>query len=124
MVVEPQGRNPGIIYFWVLDKDKEETWIQRLYTYKPDQPRVPRSHWIPYSKNAAQKFREAQDAIKQGMVVTIDDNSDPANSSKGDGEGKGKGKAKGIADTGDSRVEDYDVPHLNILSPDQLLQKD
>ena len=123
MVVDPRGTDPGIIYFWVLDKaTKEQTWIQKLYTYKPDQTSVPRSHWIPYSKRAAAKFREAQGAIQQGMVVTIDEqDSDEANSSNGKGEGKGK--AKGNSDIGDSKVEDYNVPHLNILSPDELLQK-
>jgi hypothetical protein len=122
MVVDPRGANPGIIYFWVLGKAEEHTWIQKLYTYEPNQPSVPRSHWIPYSKGAAAKFREAQDAIQQGMVVTIEEqNSDEANSSKGKGEGKGK--AKGTSDIGDSKAEDYDVPHLNILSPDELLQK-
>lgn len=120
-VVDPRGRQEGIIYFWATSAKKELTWIDKLYTYAPDQPRVPRAHWIPYSKSAAQKFREAQDAIQNGMVVTIDQNNDPQGEG---GEGQGEGKAKGNSRAGDSRVEDYDVPHLNIMSPDQLLKKE
>lgn len=120
-IVEPRGRIPGAIYFWLVDDGAEMTWREKLYTYKSDLPDAPRAFWIPYSKDAAKKFGEAQDALEQGMVVTVEGQESDGKSSNG--EGTGTGNAAGEGKAGDSRIKDYEVPRLNIEPPDKILKK-
>ena len=119
-VIEPAGQKPGAIYFWVVGGEPP-TWVERLYTYVTDLPEAPRAHYLPYSKNAAQAFRQAQDALRDGQRVSIDEMSD-GDGKQGEADAKGSDEDEGKG--GDSKTEDYKVPHLNIMSPQDFLKKE
>lgn len=120
-VVEPRGKLPGAIYFWALEPERELGFFEKLYTYRSDLREAPRGYWVPYTKQSAKQFREAQEAIENGMVVMIEGQSENSEQSKGDGEGEGDPKEG--QETGDSIIEDYKVPHLKIVPPDSILKK-
>lgn len=123
-IVEPRGQRPGGIYFWAVELEDEYDWIEKIYTYKTDLPEAPRGFWIPYSKDAAKKFKEAQEALMEGKVVLIEGDEQTSGDGQGDNaEADKEGKARGEKRAGDSNVEDYDVPQLRIESPENLLKK-
>lgn len=119
-IVDPRGKNPGAIYFWVVGKEELDL-LEKLYTYVPDGEQHPRAHSLPYSKRVADKFREAQEALEGGMIVTLE-----SMESLGRGEpsaakpGKKKGDEK---DGSGGDTDDYDVPHFKIEDPSQRLEK-
>lgn len=119
-IVDPRGRTPGAIYYWVTG-DRDLSALEELYTYEPDElESPPRAHYVPYSKKTADMFREAQQALEDGMTVQIESMGDPNEESASGKTGDGKpGKNEG--NTGDS--EDYNVPHFKILEPSQGLEK-
>lgn len=122
-IVEPHGKRPGGIYFWAVETETEGDWTERLYTYKTDLPEAPRAYWIPYSKDGAKKFKEAQDALKEGKVVLIENEEQSSTDGSGDSEGKEGDGSSSKRKSGDSSTENYDVPKLRIESPDNILKK-
>jgi hypothetical protein len=121
-IVEPRGREPGAIYFWILPAEDEDTFIEDLYTYEPEaMHNPPRAHYTPYTKQKASKFRMAQEALESGMIVTMEDTS------SSDGEASAEpGSAPPDTSTGESNKgdgEDYEVPHFKIEEPSQRMRK-
>lgn len=121
-VVEPRGKEPGAIYFWILSPDDEDTFIEDLYTYEPKaMHNPPRAHYTPYTKQKAAKFREAQQALESGMIVMMEDVE--STDSKASAE---QGTASPDTSNGDSNqgdAEEYDVPHFKIQDPSQRMRK-
>jgi hypothetical protein len=120
-IVDPRGKNPGAIYFWVVSK-QELGIIEKIYTYVPGEEASPRAHSLPYNKKAAAKFREAQQALEDGMMVSLESmeqsegRGEPSASKPGDKKGDEKDGSGGD-------VEEYDVPHFKIEDPSQRLEK-
>lgn len=121
-IVDPRGRTPGAIYFWVVGKNDPE-FLDWLYTYIPEEDAPPRAHITPYSKKKADKFREAQKALEDGMNVTIESleqegqgQADPTKAKLGE-------KKPGDKTGSGGDVEDYDVPHFKIEDPSQQMEK-
>jgi hypothetical protein len=120
-IVDPRGKNPGAIYFWVMSR-QELDLLEKLYTYVPGEQAMPRAHSLPYSKRAADKFREAQQALEDGMMVTLENmervegSGEPSKAKPGDKKGDEKDGSGGD-------VDNYDVPHLKIEDPSQKLEK-
>lgn len=121
-MIEPRGPTPGAIYFWVMSTSREPSWVEKLYTYESDLPDAPRAHYLPYSKEAADAFRQAEEALKKGLMVTIEGGSVSGKNNGKDTDGTGE--AEGEAEEGDSKVDKYDVPRLKIVSPQDFLKKE
>lgn len=120
-IVDPRGKTPGAIYFWVVGKDDPEL-LDWLYTYTPDEDSPPRAHITPYSKKKADKFREAQQALEDGMSVTIESMESAQGQAKPSGAKPGD-KSSGSKDGNGGDVEEYNVPHFKIEDPSQQVEK-
>lgn len=120
-IVDPRGREPGAIYFWVVGKDDPE-FPEWLYKYAPEEEDPPRAHITPYSKKKADKFREAQQALEDGMNVTIESMED-ARGEADPSKAKPGPKKPGAKDGNGGDVDEYDVPHFSIEDPSQQLEK-
>lgn len=114
---EPSGKDKGAIYYWAVPEEKDMSFVEEFLTYRFETI-APRSYYLPYSKKAAQQFAEANEKIKEGFVVEIggDENSDQADGGKNGKKGDGKPTSSG-------EQEEYNVPHLEIIPPDQILKK-
>lgn len=121
-IVEPRGKEPGAIYYWILSPDDEDTFLEDLYTYEPDaMHNPPRAHYTPYTKQKAAKFRQAQEALENGMIVMMEDVQ--SSDSKASAE---EGTASPDTSTGESNqgdAEEYDVPHFKIEDPSKRMRK-
>lgn len=117
VVVEPTQDFEGAIYIWVLPKEKEVHWLKRIYSYTPSHGATPRVFQIPYSDKAASDFNQANDQIKEGYLIEIDDSGNPA-----EGGTEGKNQETGNGERGGDQ-EGYDVPHLKLISPDTINRK-
>lgn len=109
---------PGAIYVYVLPEKKILNWYQRIITYQFDYDSAPRSYYIPYSKQSARKYSEAQKKLKDGYVVEIDGDKE------GDGVEGNVGSSKQIGSRNGGDAKDYDAPFLNIISPDTMIRKE
>lgn len=121
-IVDPRGKNPGAIYYWVSGAE-EPTHLERLYVYFPsevDSP--PRAHHTPYSKKKADKFREAQQALEDGMLVTIESMENPGNVGEAKEPVSGE-SADGNKSANSGDADEYDVPSFRIESPSEKLEK-
>jgi hypothetical protein len=121
-IIEPSPTDPGAIYFWVFGQ-ADLTWWEKIYTYTSDLSDPPRAYYLPYSKQAAERFAEARDALEEGMVVNIENMSAEGNG--GEGEDAGEAKKNGASERpgGENDGVEYDVPHLEIESPADRLKK-
>lgn len=118
--VEPSPDDKGGIFFWAVPEEKDMSFIERFLTYTFDGV-APRAFYLPYSKKAASQFADANEQIRKGFQVQID--GDETTSQQDDqGQGQNKGDGNGNA-TGDGEQKDYNVPHLEIISPEQYLRK-
>lgn len=119
IIDEPVDDSAGAIYIWVRNTDTDIKWYQWV-GYKPT--KAPRAFVIPYTKETAKTFKEAKKSIEDGKVVLIQPNDDPVSDSDANGK-NGKqpdGKSGNLGDT----IEDYNVPHLKIVGPEELLKKE
>lgn len=116
-IIQPSDTFKGAIYLWVYDEERDMNILQSIFGYSDK--KAPRSYTIPYSQKANADFSEAKKKLEEGMVVELNGekkkgtNSDEAK----DGESDKQGNASS------SYVEDYDVPKINIIPPDQILRK-
>lgn len=118
LIIEPTKTEPGAIYYWAMPEEEELNFVQDFLTYKFELM-APRSYYLPYSKKAAGEFAEANEKIKEGYVVEI---GGEETDQSGDGGKQKKGEGESSNASGDQ--ENYDVPHLTIISPDEMLRKD
>lgn len=120
IVDEPTEVSEGAIYIWVRDSEVKFFWYQWIgYTPKDE----PRSFILPYTKQTAKTFREAKKKIEEGKFVLLEEESEPSNElngSESEGEADGNGKNGNMNDYD----EDYKVPHLKIVEPEELLKKE
>lgn len=124
-VEEPREEFKGAIYLWVIPDPHEKSIIEKVFSYSVDI--APRAYQMPYTQNSASEFLEANEKIKQGFIVKIKEKKNQ----KGNGNGKsadGDGNKEGINGTSDSNgnsgdIENYSVPSLKIISPDEILRK-
>lgn len=114
MTVEPSPTDKGAIYYWAVSTEPDTGFFK--YTQAPS---APRAYVIPYSKEAAQQFADAAAKLKEGYVVMISKGQADA---KNNDEGEGK-EGDGEKANGGDIIKDYEVPHLEIVSPDQILRK-
>lgn len=118
LTIEPSVTEEGAIYLWVVSEKKSLGFWGDFLHYDFGMT-APRSYYIPYSKKAASKFAEANEKIKQGFIVMIEgDETKEAI----DGEGNQQQQGKGTQST-TGEQENYEVPHLEIISPDTLMRK-
>jgi hypothetical protein len=118
MTVEPSEHDKGAIYLWVVPNDKELTFVEKFLTYNFGMV-APRSYYIPYSKKAASEFAEANEKIKQGYIVMIEgEKSEEGGEGEGNQQREGEGRKQS-----NGEQENYDVPSLDIISPDTLMRK-
>lgn len=119
ITIEPSAEEPGAIYFWAIPEEKELNVLQDFLTYKFEMT-APRAYYLPYSKEAAERFGDANEKLKQGFVVEIG-----GEQKQSDQEGKGDQQQDGESgsSTGSGEQQKYDVPHLTIISPDEILRK-
>lgn len=117
LIVEPSKEEPGAIYYWAVPEKEELSSVRKFFTYNFELT-APRSYYLPYSKKTASDFAEANQKIKDGYVVEI---GGEETKESGDGGTQKKGVGNG---TSDGEQENYDVPHLTIISPDEILRKD
>lgn len=120
-IVDPRGSEKGGIYFWV-EEERELTWLENLYVYVPsDMDTPPRAHYLPYSKPAAKKFQQAQQALESGMTVKIENMGKPPNNTN---DNPPDGQQKQGTDEGNAGdADEYKVPHFQIVDPRQRLEK-
>jgi hypothetical protein len=120
LVIEPSETDKGAIYYWAISEPEQMNTVQKFLSYEYG-TLAPRSYHLPYSKQAASKFNEANEKIKKGFLVEI--NEEPSGDGNG-AEGNPSDGEEGRAENTDGEQEDYIVPHLKIISPDQVLRKD
>lgn len=115
-ILEPSDNHPGAIYLWVYDEKREKNLYQKIFHYSTSMP-APRSYVIPYSKTSKERFEEAKRQIEMGATVEI------STDSEGTGiEAKNK-KSGDKLNNSTSGVDDYDVPSVNIIPPNEILRK-
>jgi hypothetical protein len=115
-ILEPNDTHEGAIYLWVYDEKKEESLYQKVFHYK-QQLTAPRSYVIPYTKKSKEIFEDAKKQIEMGMTVEL--------SAEGDGtevEATGKSTDKEL-NSNTKGADDYDVPSVNIIPPNEILRK-
>lgn len=114
-ILEPTDNRPGAIYLWVYDEKREKNLYQKIFHYSTSVP-APRAYVIPYSKTSKERFEEAKKQIEMGATVEI--------STEGKGTDiKTKGKPGDKLNNSTSGVDDYDVPSVNIIPPNEILRK-
>ncbi len=116
LTIEPSEDDKGAIYYWAMPEESEKSFLQRFLSYSAGTI-APRSFSLPYSKQAADKFSEANEKLKQGYIVEIGGEENDVKSSGGkpeEGEGDGSGSGE---------QEDYNVPHFKIIPPNEILRK-
>lgn len=119
ITIEPDDQQDGAIYYWAIpDEDQEISAIEKFFTYKFEIT-APRSYYLPYSKEAASMFGEANEKIKQGYIVEI--NGEKSSEQAAGGEGKPEDGTAQATSSGEQ--ENYLVPHLEIIPPDTILRK-
>lgn len=112
----PSPDSQGAIYVWAVPIDEQLSWLD----YKPNN-NSPRGYALPYSDKAAQEYSNAKEQLDKGMVVMMENiglppESDTEANEQQDGEVSDKPSNPGDA-------EEYNVPRLTIISPNQLLTK-
>lgn len=125
IIIEPpvKGKSDGAIYYWVVEKERVTTSFERIFRYVPTMPNAPRSYHLPYSPEAEKKFAEAQQALQEGKVVLMDPNDQQSEGGGKEGD-QGNGDSKKTpSDGGHGEEKNYDVPSLEILSPEVLMGK-
>lgn len=118
MTVEPSDQHKGAIYLWVIPTEKEMNFFEKFLTYNFGMI-APRSCYIPYSKKAASEFAEANEKIKKGYIVMVEGEG---SEDQVEGEG-GQQRQGGGSQQSNGEQENYDVPSLEIISPDTLMRK-
>ena len=115
LTIEPSETQKGAIYLWVIPEEKETGFL----TYDFGMI-APRSYYIPYTKQSATKFAEANEKIKQGFLVMIEGEG---SEEEAEGEGSQQQEQGGGTQRSNGEQENYNVPHLEIISPDNLMRK-
>lgn len=114
-IVTPSQGSAGGIYMWIVDEPRAQTLIESFITYRFEHQPAPRSYYIPYSKQADKAMSAAKKKIKDGFVVKIEGDGESVEGAIGNRTGK-KGGNSGDA-------ENYNVPNLQIISPNNILKK-
>lgn len=125
VIIEPpiRGKSDGAIYYWVQEKKREDSLFNQIFRYESPFPNSPRSYHLPYSKEAEKRFSEAQQAIQDGNIVMMDP-AQTADEGDGKGDKPGQGKKSDAKDKeSDGQEQNYDVPTLEIITPDQFMGK-
>ena len=126
-VEEPRNDFSGAIYLWVTLDERETTLLEKIFSYSVDV--APRAYKIKYNKGTADEFLEANEKIKKGFIVKVTkkDQQGSADSENGNGQGnsdQGNGSSNtAVADGNRGDAENYNVPSLTIISPDEILRK-
>ena len=122
LTIEPSKDEPGAIYYWAIPEEEDMNFVQYFLTYKFEL-KAPRSYYLPYSKKAADEFGAANEKLKQGFVVEIGgDNKTNESQQDGNSDQQNQGGKSGSS-SGSGELQQYDVPHLTIISPDEILRK-
>lgn len=120
IVDDPTENTKGAIYIWVRNSNDKLMWYQSL-GYNSD--KEPRSFNIPYTKESAKAFREAKKSIEEGKYVFIEGGDSPSTQDTENSGVENQKNGDRIGNRGDSS-NDYDVPHLKIIAPEELLKKE
>lgn len=120
VTIEPSPEGPGAIYFWAIPEEEDLNVLQDFLTYKFELL-SPRAYYLPYSKEAAQKFGDANEKVKQGFIVEIGGEQKKSGQENGEGDQQQDGESGSSSGSGEQQK--YDVPHLTIISPDEVLRK-
>ena len=125
VIIDPpvKGVTEGAIYYWVLEKNRDENFFNKVFRYQPTLPKAPRSYHLPYTPEAEREFSKAQQALQNGDIVMMDPNKPP---SEGEGEGQKPGNAKDTDAKNkgrDGQEQKYDVPNLEIITPEEFMGK-
>jgi hypothetical protein len=117
---EPTSESKGGIYFWVVDDTANKlTLWQKLTHYQFYPQPAPRAYYLPHTDKNAKLFSEVKKQLDQGMIVQIDGTETTSN-----GQGDESNTDSSINKDGNGGdVENYAVPHLQIILPQQLLRK-
>lgn len=116
-IVVPSSGSAGGIYMWVMDDPMPRSFISRLFTYQFESLPAPRAYYIPYTKESDKTMSAVKRKIKDGFIVKV--GGEEGDTGVEGGNGKKTGKKNG--NKGDAL--DYDVPNLQIISPDNILTK-
>lgn len=115
-IEHPSIDSDGAIYVWINpEKDGTVSWID----YAP-QGNPPRGIKLPYTEQAAKQYQDAKDQLTSGMMVFMEE-GEAQNNEQSQTTGEGEQGASNPAN-GDTQ-DDYKVPRLVIVSPDQVLTK-
>jgi len=116
-IIQPTKESSGAIYLWVYDAERDMNMLQSIFGY--NDTKAPRSYVIPYSQKSSDEFSDAKKKLEEGMVVELNgENKKGINNEEAkDGAPDEQGNASA------SYVEDYDVPRIKIIPPDQVLRK-
>lgn len=126
-VEEPRDGFKGAIYLWVTPDEQEKTITEKIFSYSVDI--APRSYQIQYSEQTADEFLDANEKIKKGFIVKVTKKGKQgsSDSSNGTGEGNsdnGNGSSNTAVASGNrGDAENYNVPSLTIISPEEILRK-
>lgn len=119
----PTETSSGDIYIWVLDDPREKTLFEKIFYYTEQ---APRAYWLPYSRETESKLNDAMGKIEQGYLVEIEGDSIENKGKSGaqgqNNESNGTNPVGGGGESSNS-VENYDVPKLTIIPPDQIIRK-
>lgn len=114
-VIEPSDGYPGAIYLYVQIEPEQNSWYNPYINYVYWDSQAPRSYYIPYTEKTAKKMREAKDAMDQGYIVEVDGET-TSDDSGNNGEPNTGGRTGGTSPEGGD-IEDYKVPHLELIDP-------
>lgn len=116
-VESPYKDNKGAIYILVKHNDRDRTWIERVFRYQDNAPRL---YQMPFSAKLEDRIKKSIKKMQEGYIVEIDGFEE-----EGDGESKKSGAEsdqKGTSSRESSDV-DYRVPHFKIIEPREVLRK-
>jgi len=110
---EPAQEDDGAIYVWGISLTQPENSIFRYV-----QEGAPRNYVLPFTEESASEFYEAQEKLKKGFVVIMDE------SKKVEGEDGEKTEKKGDSNADSpGTVKNYTPPVLEIITPHNMYPK-
>lgn len=105
----PLLQDEGAIYFWLIDFPKESQRTKKsfsFFSYRAD-PREPRAHKLPYSRELHEMMLAIELLQRQGKVIVMEKNAGKGFRNNGE-EGKGNGKGVGLLPYDEFRY--YELP--------------
>lgn len=120
LVVEPTRQTEGAIYAWIIEKKKEQSFIDKLFGFTYNGINIPRSYKFEYTNKRASKFNHANKQMKEGNIVMVDGDGE-----SGEGSSDDKSDKKGAnGEMGDSsNDQDKNGLRFTIIPPSKYLSK-